>query len=126
MLRSLLNESLSSDAFEGTPSKKAFQDPHRTSHVHPINRLTPPSWRDTASTGQMWIEICDVMDVFRTVPLHVSAGGGGGGLQSFDWIYGEAVWSGRYLVFSNVGVICIGLPRTIPFPRGKFRACTLF
>lgn len=43
MLRILLNESLSSDAFEGAPSKKAFWR-STTSHVHPINKvnLTEP------------------------------------------------------------------------------------
>ncbi len=38
MLRILLNESLSSDAFEGTPSKGAFSRT-TTSHIHPINKV---------------------------------------------------------------------------------------
>lgn len=45
MFRILLNESLSSDAFE------AFRELQHHTFVQSI-RLTSPSWREIASTGQ--------------------------------------------------------------------------
>lgn len=73
MLRILLNESLSSDAFEGKPSKKAFRKPQHHTFIQSI-RLTSPSWREIASPGQTWIELCGVtVDVFLPLPLHFTS-----------------------------------------------------
>ena len=51
MLRIPLNEPLSSDAFEGAQSKKAFREAQHHTFIQSI-RLTSPSWREIASTGQ--------------------------------------------------------------------------
>lgn len=51
MFRILLNESLSSDAFEGARSERAFRELQHHTFVQSI-RLTSPSWREIASTGQ--------------------------------------------------------------------------
>jgi len=51
MLRILLEELLSSDAFEGMPSEIAFREPQHHMFSRSI-RLTSPSWREIALTGQ--------------------------------------------------------------------------
>lgn len=56
MSRILLDESLSSDAFDGAHSKKAFREPQLHTPVRSI-RLTSLSWREIASTGQTPIEL---------------------------------------------------------------------
>lgn len=71
MSRILLDESLSSDAFDGTHSKKAFREPQLHTLVQSI-RLTSLSWREIASTGQTPIELRDVtLDVPLPLPLHL-------------------------------------------------------
>lgn len=75
MSRILLDESLSSDAFDGTHSKKAFREPQLHTLVQSI-RLTSLSWREIASTGQTQIELRDVtVDVPLPLPLHLSLWG---------------------------------------------------
>lgn len=69
MSRILLDESLSSDAFDGTHSKKAFREPQLHTLVRSI-RLTSLSWREIASTGQTPIELRDVT-VPLPLPLHL-------------------------------------------------------
>lgn len=51
MFRILLNESLSSDAFEGAHSKKSLSRAP-TSHVHAINKVNLTRLERNGSTGQ--------------------------------------------------------------------------
>lgn len=109
MLRILLNESLSSDAFEDALSKKAFSRT-TTSHIHAINKVNLTElerncfgWTNLHGAMLMFLCCC-----FSTSPLCR-------GLQYFDWIYSDATWSARYSVLSilDAGVICMGLFRKI-------------
>ena len=43
----------------GRPKKKAFSEPQHHTLIQSI-RLTSPSWREIAPTGQTYIELCGV------------------------------------------------------------------